>query len=347
MKYLYRTLKPLSLDGADAILRVKTDGTLLHVTVSPAVPEAPPNTALSLTAEYGGVTRTLTSNPFRETRVTFPYDDGEKALTLSGMTVEYGGAARTEFTWRGAADDPDPEVDFSCPGVNVNTNATLSWTFRDAAGGRTVLPAALYADRWSPDGSFAGRTQSFSDPNRSHPTGMGYVVPGTVAPDARFRFSLCAAAYESDSAGAEEFTGLCDAESPIYTVSPYASPYAPHSLSCRRPVAGGSVRIMWSASVDPLHQVVSYELERSVNGGEYALLYQGSSTSFTDTAGQSWENVSYRVRARTVNTASSWCVGAALVPLASNLYIGCGGRILPAAGVRLGQTELVPVFSVG
>lgn len=58
---------------------------------------------------------------------------------------------------------------------------------------------------------------------------------------------------------------------------------------------GSSILIKWGTSNDT--NLAGYKLERSVDNGTYTQIYQGSSREFTDTIGDGWSAVRYRVRA--------------------------------------------------
>ena len=73
---------------------------------------------------------------------------------------------------------------------------------------------------------------------------------------------------------------------------------------------GESVSITWSAS--PAEGVTGYELERSVNGGAYGLVYSGSGYFYSDTAASGWTSVQYRVRAVTAEEDSPWVYSGSL-----------------------------------
>lgn len=71
-------------------------------------------------------------------------------------------------------------------------------------------------------------------------------------------------------------------------------PSTPSSISVPTTVKGGeSITISWGSSSG----ATRYHLERSVNGGSWTQIYQGSNRSYTDTITKGWKTVAYRVRA--------------------------------------------------
>ena len=75
-------------------------------------------------------------------------------------------------------------------------------------------------------------------------------------------------------------------------------PTAPSSITVPTAVTGGqSLTITWGTATDPDGNLSGYILERSVNGGAWAQIYQGANLSFTDNITLGWVTVAYRVRA--------------------------------------------------
>lgn len=71
-------------------------------------------------------------------------------------------------------------------------------------------------------------------------------------------------------------------------------PSTPSSISVPTTIRGGeTITISWSSSSG----ATRYHLERSVNGGTWTQIYQGSNRSYSDTITKGWNTVAYRVRA--------------------------------------------------
>lgn len=87
-------------------------------------------------------------------------------------------------------------------------------------------------------------------------------------------------------------------------LEPIAPPY-PTYITVSEPEQGDPVEIAWGSVSG-----ATYVLERSVNGGTFASLYSGSSISYTDTAGSTWNTVQYRVKAVVSGASSDWTVSA-------------------------------------
>lgn len=73
----------------------------------------------------------------------------------------------------------------------------------------------------------------------------------------------------------------------------YPRPPAPSSISVSPLVVGEQAIISWS----PVGNIGKYRLFRSVNGGDFVAIYNGTETSATDTIQSTYETVQYRVAA--------------------------------------------------
>ena len=91
------------------------------------------------------------------------------------------------------------------------------------------------------------------------------------------------------------------------------APGAPASITVPESVlGGGTLAVTWEAATDADNNLSGYELERQVDGGDWAQVYKGAGTSYTDTITRGWQSVNYRVRAYdTYNAYSAYTTGTA------------------------------------
>ena len=91
------------------------------------------------------------------------------------------------------------------------------------------------------------------------------------------------------------------------------APGAPASITVPENVlGGGTLAVTWEAATDADNNLSGYELERQVDGGDWAQVYKGAGTSYTDTITRGWQSVNYRVRAYdTYNAYSAYTTGTA------------------------------------
>lgn len=83
-----------------------------------------------------------------------------------------------------------------------------------------------------------------------------------------------------------------------YSVILNSPPPSPTTITTPSKVYGGkSNAISWSAVTDPNGDTVTYQLECSLNGGNYTQIYSGQSTSYAHLISFGTNNVTYRVRA--------------------------------------------------
>ena len=82
------------------------------------------------------------------------------------------------------------------------------------------------------------------------------------------------------------------------TVSINTEPAVPGSITLPEFLVGGeTVTVSWAASTDPEGNLAGYRLERSVDGGAFAQVYQGANLSFDQVITVGWRTVAFRVKA--------------------------------------------------
>lgn len=81
------------------------------------------------------------------------------------------------------------------------------------------------------------------------------------------------------------------------------TPPAPATITVPSAITvGDSIAVSWGA----VSGADSYTLERSVNGGDFSQIYNGTAASYTDTALATWSKVQYRVASVKDNVSSNW-----------------------------------------
>lgn len=91
-----------------------------------------------------------------------------------------------------------------------------------------------------------------------------------------------------------------------YTVINNTAPTVPETITVPSVIANGSsVLISWGASTDADGEAVSYQLERSIDGGAFEVIYTGSARNYTDTIEAGWATIAYRVCAIDARGAKS------------------------------------------
>ncbi len=97
------------------------------------------------------------------------------------------------------------------------------------------------------------------------------------------------------------------------------APGAPGGITVPENVLGGAeLTVTWSAASDPDNNLTGYELERQVDGGDWAQVYKGAATSYTDTITRGWQSVNYRVRSYDAYNATSGYTTGTAQPVNNN-----------------------------
>lgn len=81
---------------------------------------------------------------------------------------------------------------------------------------------------------------------------------------------------------------------------------------------GKSTAISWSSAIDPDGDALTYQLECSVNGGAYAQIYSGASTSYAHLVPFGTTSVAYRVKATDPSGESSAYTNSATMTVINN-----------------------------
>ncbi|MBQ7922279.1 MAG: hypothetical protein IJ325_06850 [Clostridia bacterium] len=146
-----------------------------------------------------------------------------------------------------------------------------------------------------------------------------------------------------------QYVSITQIETPVQTIGQSASrPTAPSALSAGMLLAGSKVNISWEAVQSDLVPVVSYTLERSVNGTDFITLYTGTALQYPDTVPAGANSVWYRLRTNGENGASSsWYTTDALSVVKSNIYIGTADGIRLVSAVHIGSHTASPLAIVG
>ncbi len=353
----YMVLQGCYTDGGErecyVQLRVLTDGLRLFVKLLP-MPYLgfSYGFGISVPVTYNGVKKNIAAEVFdSEAGVEFDYSDGVKEITF-GCQVKYRADAYSSpfiLKWKGSAADPAPAMDFRCYGVRLKDSITLYWDITAPEGYYGCLMAVYEITfRSRIDGTYR-RTFVV---NRKQTVSGSYAVHLPCDLNDTCEYRAYAALYDSPDADADDYVGIVEVCTPEFTVMPAYTLYPPYNLVYGRATAGAVLRLSWEPAVESLQmRSVTYELERSVNGGAYSLIYSGESTAFADTPGRDWGDVVYRVRAVPVGSAygktSWWTIGRKAGVVQTNIYVGTDSGIKPAAGVYIGNNLAVPTFFCG
>lgn len=336
-----------------AYVRAETDGVTLFFTLGYESLSAQEYTgAVALNVTYNGVTRTIDEQVFGEKKILeFPYDDSVKTVRLSGVDIYYGGTkyeGGKDFTWRTSFESTPPNVRYTFPGAREMSSHEFSWTITDPLG-RPVAAAGLrdYYKKPTEDFWTAGTVLTI----KSTAGAISNYVLSEYSAGTLMYYKFYAAVYETADAAREDYIELVEEVTAVYIVSAKNAPYQPYSLYCRTPVERAPLVVTWEHTEDQKYPTARFELERSLDGGAFALIYAGSSKSFTDTIPAGTKTVVYRVRAVGSKDSSFYCTGDTLKTVKSNLYIGVNGRAVLGSELYIGvggaALQVTPLIKVG
>jgi hypothetical protein len=180
-------------------------------------------------------------------------------------------------------------------GLNTAPNPPTSFSFPDTIRGGQSFPIS-WSGASDPDGNMQGYYLE-----RTVDSGSAWtqIYQGSAAQTMDFlQMGLTGAVqYRVRAYDTEGLTSIWYT-SATQTVINNAAPSAPPSITVPLSVmGGGSLMIAWSASSDPDGNLQGYRLERSIDGGTWAQIYQGLALTYADSITLGWETVQYRVKA--------------------------------------------------
>lgn len=342
MKHLYKTMRSFSVISTDdstylyASLDVKTDGELLYVILAPMYESTDTYTlGINVPVCYNGETKYFTEEVFSlELTVTFPYSDSVKSVEIPCKVYFNGAYSETgaSLSWKGSINDPDPELSLKIGGVRQeNSNVNYSWTITCPEGKyasivniRQVTYRVNYDGRWRD-------SYRYIAPQKLTGNSLSYYYPldgGDI-----YILKLYAAIYNSEDDAVEDYIGLAEVTSRTIIVTASNQHYPPYDLTYKNPIAGAPLKISWTNPEDPGVKAgtMKFELERSLNGGDFTMIYTGESCIFTDSPDKTWEKVAYRVRSSSSSwlNASVYATGIPVSVIFSSVYVNYSSIIQP------------------
>lgn len=349
MQLLYRSIDSLSIGGYPFILRVMTDGDNLTVDFE----QNPRSTAAASSAEvsvyYGSQEGTTSLGSRTGGKVNFTYDPDADHVTVSASSITFGGVdcgTIRSFAWGTVCGSPDPTVSFAVTGPDRLSTQAARITVNAPDN---VYPAILAV--WSnEEKSYGWRVNEALTVEEKYGGNAWHYLDASFEIGDRLKYTVIAAYYATPEGAAvkgSDHIAVTEYESPIYTVSGNTEYFYPYDLAWSDPVRGCPTAVAWGTFTD---FAGTYQLQRSADGGDWTLVYAGKSNAFTDTAG-AWKTVKYRVRSANGSYCSPWIEGGETEVGQSNVYIGVGGKPMPAAAMYVGMNgalhEAVPMFTVG
>ena len=103
-----------------------------------------------------------------------------------------------------------------------------------------------------------------------------------------------------------------------YTFVWNTAPTQPATLNVPTIYGGKSNSISWSSANDPDGDALTYQLECSINGGEYTQIYSGASTSYAHLVPFGTTSVAYRVKATDTSNESSAYTNSLTIAVVNN-----------------------------
>ena len=150
----------------------------------------------------------------------------------------------------------------------------------------TIKPASTTADcgYWLRSAKSDTRNYSYYAFNTSN---VGQVVSKYSGNGVRPALNLPSTLLVSDTTGSDG----------CYSVVWNSAPPTPTTLTVPTIYGGKATTISWSSATDPDGNAVTYQLERSIDGGAFTTIYTGANLSYSNIVPFGTKNVQFRVKA--------------------------------------------------
>ena len=209
-------------------------------------------------------------------------------------------------------------------GVVTSTAEGATWEyFKSASTNKNILIASMTPTLYS-DSSLPSRPSTSTGGCSwwmRTPHGYGYNTTalissdGSVSGDASYStLGIRPAINLSSSAKISDAT---DSDG-CYTFIWNTAPPAPTTITVPTVYGGKTTSISWKSVVDPDGDAVAYQLECSINGGDYSQIYKGTATSYATIVTFGTNTVAYRVKAIDTPGASSSYTNSATMTVINN-----------------------------
>lgn len=335
MKFLYHTLSRFRVNDNVMVIRVKTDGSTLFVTMRAPTDTALPEIPLSI--GYNGAVQAMTRATPAEMRAEFPYSDAAKQIDLYGATVIYRERSVTSLSWQGGFSDPDPEVSVVIDGVRLNSANTVRKVSETVPAGTDLeLVEVRLFDRDPGQTAWTHRVYAYNSSFLNDP--YDFYAGADMEEGTELWFRMLYASYvPGDESDHDAYRGLVEIDTEHAFATGAAAPYCPREVRVSNVAAGANARLSWVLPTDTVIPITGIELERSVDGGAYTAVTSGMMTSYTDRLPASMDEAVYRVRSVASGGAvSPWVTATPAEDEAGNLRMRIGGAWKTVAGIWVG-----------
>ena len=228
MKFLYHTLSRFRVNDNVMVIRVKTDGSTLFVTMRTPTDSTLPEIPLSI--GYNGTVQQMTKPTPAEMRAEFPYSDAAKQIDLYGATVVYRERSVSSLSWQGGSLDPDPEVSVVIDGVRLNSaNVVRKVPETVPAGTNLELVEVRMFDKDPGQTSWTHRVYAYNNSFLHDP--YVFYAGADMEEGTEVWFRMLYACYvPGDESNHDAYKGLCEIDTEHAFATGASAPYCPREV---------------------------------------------------------------------------------------------------------------------
>lgn len=362
MAILFRNISDLTIGGMTVRLTVFSGASgRIRVEIAPynsAVTTAYTG-SLDVTVTYNGEAKALTASPFTgAVSAVFAEADGVKSVTLSSAAaIVCRGASSSSLTvsWKGDGTVAAPELavsDYS--GLLTGQSSRIEWTVNGVPEGYRAYTIGIWYHFAPATKSNPAYTRSCVMDGKTSQTAFEHTIAELTDQNVVF-YRIAVGLYPEDTAetaGRDDYVLYLEMDSPAYVCSG-SSVYtiAPVNLRYSGVRKNRTVTLTWD-TLSVATATEGFQIECRYDNAAWELLYWGtlSSNSYYHTITGDPETVTFRIRSysnRSKHELSAYLYGPQVEVGRSNVYVGHGGTVVPAAEVYIGSVRTDAVLNVG
>lgn len=361
MAILFRNISDLTVGGMTARLTVYSGAAdRIRVEIAPFSSDPAAYTdPLTVTVTYNGESKNLSADPFvSPVSAVFTAVDELKTVTVScDAGIVSGGVSSdsVDISWKGDGSVAAPVIRVaSYSGLVQDCPARIEWEVDGVPKGYRAYTIGMWLC-YSKKAQIAPEyTRSCLSDQKTTALAYEHSIEG-LAEKHTLVYRIAVGLYPEDTAetaARDDYVLYLELDSPAYVCSGNdLFSLAPHSIRCSGIQKNRVVVVKWETLAAAVY-TEGYNLDYSYNGSDWTNLFwdECESKSYPFTVPEDRTKVAFRVKAysnRSKYEQSAYIYSSWLEIGKSNVYVGHGGHVVPAAEIYIGSRTAAASLNVG
>ena len=362
MAILFRNISDLTIGGMTARLTVYSGSKdLIRVEIAPyaASSSAVYSGTLNVDVTYNGETKNLTTAPFTKTVSAVFRSVGwtQTIAVSSGAAIVYGGNAVSPLTvsWKGDGSVPVPELELTySTGLRVGMSSRIEWAVKDVPEGYRAYTIGVWY-HFAPKTQIApAYTRTCVIDRKTLDFCYDHNISGLEEKNVVF-YRIAVGLYPengADPAARDDYVLYLELDTPAYVCSgSTVYTIAPYALRWSGPKKNRVVTLTWE-TFPWATETKGFILHYTTSGDTWYQLFWNTcaSKSYSFAVPQGTSKIAFRICSYSTRSKyeQSGYTYTPWIPVGgSNIYVGHGGSIVPAAEVHIGSAAANASLNVG